>query len=478
MSDDPSKPDWWAQILKSARRNVRQLEIDACRIRTDLARLEAANAVENVDGDIASLFQDDEIDRHHEDAPPKEPTAINVDSAPANGAPKNAIDWRSASESNPEGMEILVAATSPEITAHLDATEISPTVGSINRSRNLYRRATPSGVASLTFHCAILMLMLSITVGKLEPDDSRFLTATLELGKAPVTELEKLEPPHPADLGDAALEKSLVDSARGGPQFDSVGKLDHDVVPIELPRLDTAVLPARAGLSTPMLSDLGKFSPGAGGENAGGKGAAGGTGNGSVRARAETPRKSTRQDTTLFFGTEARGNRFVFVVDNSSSMKGGRLERATAELVKTVDGLTPRQSFYVIFVSDQTYPMFYPQREPNLVPATPANKKRLAEWAPKAILASGKNRELMKAMDLAIELRPQAVYLLWDGDLRYSEKVRLDVMTHLTQPGQNFIVHTLGMGITSLDSEQNLRMIAQAHGGTYRRVDVPTGRAR
>jgi hypothetical protein len=71
------------------------------------------------------------------------------------------------------------------------------------------------------------------------------------------------------------------------------------------------------------------------------------------------------------------------------------------------------------------------------------------------------------------------VYLLWDGDMKYSEKVRLDVMTHLTQPNQwNFIVHTLGMGITSLDSEQNLRTIAQAHSGTFRRIDVPGTRAR
>ena len=184
-------------------------------------------------------------------------------------------------------------------------------------------------------------------------------------------------------------------------------------------------------------------------------------------------------DSTLFFGTEAKGNRFVFVVDNSSSMKGGRLEMAVAELVKTVEGLSPRQSFYVIFVSDKPYPMFYPQQEPSLVPATPANKKRLAEWAPKAILASGKNRELIKAMDLAASLQPQAVYLLWDGDLRYSETVRLDVLTHLTQPNQwNFIVHTLGMGLTSPNSEQNLRTIAQAHSGTFRRIDVPASRTR
>jgi len=123
--------------------------------------------------------------------------------------------------------------------------------------------------------------------------------------------------------------------------------------------------------------------------------------------------------------------------------------------------------------------MFYPQVEPALIPASPLNKKRLVEWLPKAILASGKNRELITAMNLAAQLQPQAVYLLWDGDMRYSDNVRLDVMTHLTAPNQwNFTVHTIGMGITSADAEQNLTAIAQAHGGVYRRIEVPTVRGR
>jgi hypothetical protein len=181
----------------------------------------------------------------------------------------------------------------------------------------------------------------------------------------------------------------------------------------------------------------------------------------------------------VFFGTRSQGNRIVFVVDNSSSMKDGRLDAAVAELVRSVEALSPRQAFYVIFVSDQTYPMFFPQPAADLLPATAPNKKRLAEWLPKALLASGKNRELIKAMDLAASLRPHAVYLLWDGDMRYSEKVRTEVMTHLTRSNQwNFPIHTLGMGITSLDAEYNLTAIAQAHGGTYRRVDVPTKRGR
>src|SRR5262249_960124 len=141
---------------------------------------------------------------------------------------------------------------------------------------------------------------------------------------------------------------------------------------------------------------------------------------------------------------------------------------------------TPRQSFYVIFVSDQVYPMFYPSAESALIPATPQNKNRLRDWLPKAILASGKNRELIKAMDMAASLNPQAVYLLWDGDLKYSDAVGVEVMTHLTGPnnGWNFVVHTIGLGVTSLDGEQNLTSIAQAHHGVFRRVDVPKTRTR
>src|SRR5690606_31871810 len=86
----------------------------------------------------------------------------------------------------------------------------------------------------------------------------------------------------------------------------------------------------------------------------------------------------------IFFGTRSEGNRFVFVVDNSSSMKNGRLEMATTELLKTVESLSPRQSFYVIFVSDQTYPMFYPEAMPQMLPATDDHKTRLKNWLPKA----------------------------------------------------------------------------------------------
>jgi hypothetical protein len=464
MSRDLSNADWVERNLESTRRRVKQLEIEACRIRTDLAQIEVANATGVV---------------HDTIAPDVEQPIANVDS-------EKPLDWQAAVELIPDRMEILVGATpvatsaigngssEPIPTAALPAEE-SWVSGPVNRSRGVRRRTTSPVMASLIAHATVMILAVSITVVSIEGHDAGPTKTTLVLGDKPSKEAEAFDPHQLADLGETGGQTVTAEM----PVPEAVGPVDHKPIPIEFESLANSEPIGKMGPSDAHDTELGMLPSGAGGLGNDGQGAGAGMAGGKPGGVSKSPRSGSRMESTLFFGTAAKGNRFVFVVDNSSSMKGGRLEMAVAELVKTVEGLSAKQSFYVIFVSDKPYPMFYPQQEPTLVPATPANKKRLAEWAPKAILASGKNRELIKAMDMAASLQPQAVYLLWDGDLRYSETVRLDVLTHLTQPNDwNFIVHTLGMGITSLNSEQNLRMIAQAHSGTFRRIDVPASRAR
>jgi hypothetical protein len=464
MSRHSSNSDWLERNLESARRRVNQLEIDACRIRTDLARLEVANATGIVEGAVA---------------PDKEQPI-------ARAAAEQPLNWQPVAGLIPDGMELLASATlaaaaptneedSEEVAAEPVLAPESLVSGLVNRSRGMYRRTTSPVMASIFVHAAVMILAVSITVASIERNDAGLTTTTLVLGEKPSKESESFDPHQLADLGVTGAQNAVADL----PQLEAVATVDYDPIPIDFDSIVSPASPGKMGLSKSHDMETGKVPLGLGGLAKDGKGTGTGLPGGKAGGAPISPRIANRMDSTLFFGTQAKGNRFVFVVDNSSSMKGGRLEMATAELVRTVEGLSPRQSFYVIFVSDKPYPMFYPQQEPNLVPATPANKKRLAEWVPKAILASGKNRELIKAMDLAASLQPQAVYLLWDGDLRYSETVRLDVLTHLTEPNQwKFIVHTLGMGITSPNSEQNLRTIAQAHSGTFRRIDVPASRTR
>lgn len=477
---DSDNPDDLEEALESTRRNVRQLEMDTCRVRNDLTRLEVAlesgianrrRAIRPADERPGDHLVDQPLVRVEDEA--DVPVAIELDPFGPAASPTFAPDELSPTTISP--------AAEPESNGDDDANTQLP-AGSVfgSRARRTYRYLTSPVVASLILHGAIILAIVSMTVATIVHAEKPFAATFLDLDDQPPAPLDSSES---FDLGKVAPldETDLSEPLSESTNLDA-GPLVDEVTPVDFESVSGPVSLGDTGLVTANPSDLGTVLPGNGGvgpdgavgppASVGGNQKRGGGGNG-ARRDGDAP------GAALFFGTKAKGNRFVFVIDNSSSMKGGRLEMALAELVKTVESLTPRQSFYVIFVSDQTYPMFYPQLEPDMIPATPPNKKRLIEWLPKAILASGKNRELIKAMDMAAALRPQAVYLLWDGDMKYSESVRLDVMSHLTAPNQwNFTVHTIGMGLASLDSEQNLTAIAQAHGGMFRRIEVPTARKR
>jgi hypothetical protein len=313
--------------------------------------------------------------------------------------------------------------------------------------RRSYRRSLPAWLGSLALHVAVLLACLPLTFATLT--GSQFAlwagpSEPIDQPPEPLAELE-IEPIdwQPPEVEEAALR---------GPQLDAMGGSLSDLVD----SLPAATAIGNIGTAGVLPGDVGTLMSTGEPDEPGG-GAAG---------------------AATFFGTRSKGNRFVFVIDNSRSMKDGRFEAAVAELLQSIGAMSRRQSFYVIFVSDQPYPMFYPAPAPDLVPATTANKQRLAQWLQHVELHYGKNRELATAMQLAASLRPHAVYFLWDGridDLR----VRQEVMAQLTRPNKwGFPVHTLGMGVGLPDSapanEQNLDAIARAHGGVYRRVDVPT----
>ncbi len=46
-----------------------------------------------------------------------------------------------------------------------------------------------------------------------------------------------------------------------------------------------------------------------------------------------------------FFGVEARGSRFIFIVDVSGSMEGGKIVTLRSELTKSIDGLAENSLF-------------------------------------------------------------------------------------------------------------------------------------
>ena len=167
-----------------------------------------------------------------------------------------------------------------------------------------------------------------------------------------------------------------------------------------------------------------------------------------------------------FFGAEDRANRIVFVVDNSGSMQRGRMETALKELDYAVRRLSEDQEFYVLFYSDQAYPMFFPNSVHELLPATRENKKKLNKWLRTVEICLG--GRLIDAVEKASTLDPELVFLLSDGDIRSPR-----VMEQLTKPeAWPFKIHTLGMGARSKQHAENLVRIAQANEGGYKFVDA------
>lgn len=181
----------------------------------------------------------------------------------------------------------------------------------------------------------------------------------------------------------------------------------------------------------------------------------GGTGNGRAMKKAS------------FFGKRVSAVEYVFVIDNSNSMTGGRFETALNELLIAVNQLTPRQRFYVIFYSDTAYPMFHPKPATQLLPATPRNKAALRAWLDTVQLCL--RTDGREAIEAAFALQPDVIFVLGDGG--FTDKA---AQFFAARPQKKIPLHSLGMEVKPKDAEA-FQLLAESNGGTYKDVGVASG---
>ena len=200
-----------------------------------------------------------------------------------------------------------------------------------------------------------------------------------------------------------------------------------------------------------------------------------------------------------FFGAEAYGNRFVFVLDVSSSMSarnGGRLARATQELIGSINQLNDEQDFSVILYSNHALPMFVKNNEAVMRQATPTNKQAAITWLRYRVRPNGGTMPA-RALQIAGNLKPDAVFFLSDGEFLYGHGTNLnsplnyffqgfgsarkamppprdgvlDPKAILAEYPREIVVHTIAF--ESVSSGPLMKMIATQKGGQYRFIPAP-----
>ncbi len=242
-----------------------------------------------------------------------------------------------------------------------------------------------------------------------------------------------------AELQDAALN------------FDSPSVPEIDQEP--MPEIESLDMPSEEEIT----GSLAEIAPTALGTGAGDIGEAsglseGGSGSGSAS----------------FFGVEATGSRFIYIVDTSGSMAvGGKLEALQRELTKSLDGLLGAADFLVITYNSSASALDGRQEWFD----ADERGKRSARRGIARLRASGGTVPVPGfRMAFAMRPPPDSIYFMTDGE--FGEEAASEIA--MLNAEYNVPIHCIAF--VSKRSEAMMRLIASQSGGTYTFVPAPGGR--
>lgn len=172
-----------------------------------------------------------------------------------------------------------------------------------------------------------------------------------------------------------------------------------------------------------------------------------------------------------FFGLEAQGSRFAYIVDRSSSMRGEKMTRTRDELTRSVTGLMDNGEFLIIFYSDQPEVLGRRMTWRDASERSKAQARRqIARVEP-----NGGTKPL-GAFELIFSqrIKPDAIYFMTDG--RFSDEIP-DRLVALNRKSL-IPIHCILFGEASRNSMISgdvatmMKRIASDSDGQFRHVEV------
>jgi hypothetical protein len=170
-----------------------------------------------------------------------------------------------------------------------------------------------------------------------------------------------------------------------------------------------------------------------------------------------------------FFGIEATGNRFAYLVDVSGSMNvAGKLQSLQAELNRSLTGLSETSSFFVALFSGGATPL---TGEVKWTDSTPSGKSSARARITGIESGGGTNPVPGFQMIFTLRPRPDAIYFMTDGQFAEDAVVEIERLNHNAE----IPIHCITFGASAGEAEATMRHIARRSGGTYTHVPGPGG---
>ncbi len=193
--------------------------------------------------------------------------------------------------------------------------------------------------------------------------------------------------------------------------------------------------------------------------------ASGGNTGGGVGSAANALSATMKKRGAAFFGAYAEGKRFIFVLDSSRSMlQDDRWTYACNQLIDSLNGLQPEQEFYVIcFDAQTTYLFNIPPSRVKFFKPDDKTLPRVKRWLRSHEL--GRATMPAEALQNALSLEPDAIFLLSDGELQDNSVGMLRMINGFSSAYRQIPIHTVHL--FSDEGRETLQLIARENSGTF-----------
>jgi len=191
----------------------------------------------------------------------------------------------------------------------------------------------------------------------------------------------------------------------------------------------------------------------------------GGSGSGGSGAVVSSLSESMKERGAAFFGAYAEGKRFIFVLDSSRSMlQDDRWTYACNQLIDSLNGLQPEQEFYVICFDIETSYLFnIPPTRAKFFKSDDKTLPRVKRWLRSHEL--GRATMPAQALQNALALEPDAIFLLSDGELQDNSVAMLRTINGFSSAYRQIPIHTVHL--FSNEGRDTLKLIARENSGTF-----------